>query len=56
MKVTVEKEILMQIANAVRGLPVDCTDFDAADQWVGIVVALENLAQGSQAEENLNEG
>lgn len=51
--------IFREIADAVKNLPVDCSKFDVADQWVGIVLALESLAQNcgeSQAEETLNEG
>lgn len=56
MKVAVERDAILQIANAVKELPVDCSKFDTAYQWVGIIVTLEGLAQGEpQAEETFNE-
>ena len=48
MKIAVDAEILLQIAEAVKNLPVDCSKFEAADQWVGIVIALNSLVQNSE--------
>lgn len=43
MDIKIKKETLSQIVEAVKELPVKCSDFDAADRWVGIVMVLEAL-------------
>ena len=47
MLITVEANELMNIIEAIKKLPVQ-GNFDAADRWVGIVIALENLIQAGQ--------
>ena len=52
-----EKDILQQVIDAIKNLPVHCDDFNAADRWVGIVMVLESmLEQASETEETLAEG
>lgn len=36
-------EFIDQIIEAVKALPVDCSTFDTADAWVGLVLALSRL-------------
>ena len=46
-------EYIEQIIEAVKALPVDCSKFDTADAWVGLVLALERLkARLAAAEED----
>lgn len=46
-------EYVNKIIEAVKALPVDCSKFDTADAWVGLVLALERLkAQLTAAEED----
>lgn len=47
MKIVVEENSLIQIKEAVKNLPVR-GDFDAADQWVGLVVAIQNLVSNAE--------
>ena len=46
MKIIVEKEVLVQVVEAIKRLPVK-GDFDAADQWVGCVIALQKMMQNA---------
>ena len=49
MKIIVESDYLSQIGDAVRALPVKADgDFQTADRWVGIVLAIEKLIQESE--------
>lgn len=49
MKIKVEREYLHQISEAVKQLPVKADgDFQTADRWVGIVLAIENLILESE--------
>ena len=50
MKVKVEAESLLQIAETLKKLPVR-GDFDDADRWVGCVMSLEMMANNSETEE-----
>ena len=36
-------EYIEQIIEAVKALPVDCSKFETADAWVGLVLALTRL-------------
>lgn len=36
-------DMIIQIIEAIKKLPVKCETFDDADRWVGCVVALQNL-------------
>lgn len=47
MKIKVNSEDLIQIAEAVKALPVRGT-YEDADRWVGCVVALEMIANNSE--------
>lgn len=47
-KIIVDRDILIQITEAVKNLPVQSGDFQAADQWVSIVIALENTVQHAE--------
>ena len=52
-----EKDILQQVIDAIKNLPVHCDDFNAADRWVGIVMVLESmLEQTPETKETLAEG
>ena len=51
-EIKVDKNMLQQVIEAVKQLPVKCNDFDAADRWVGIVMMLENMIQSAQEESN----
>lgn len=56
MEIKVNVEILRQVIEAIKQLPVQC-DFNAADRWVGIVMVLESmLEQTPETEETLAEG
>lgn len=37
------EDYISQIIDAVKALPVRCEDFRAADTWVGVVMALEEV-------------
>lgn len=55
MKIKVDAEDLLRIAEAVKNLPV-CGGYDDADRWVGCVMSLELLASNSPViEENTEE-
>ena len=57
MEIKIEKDILQQIIEAIKKLPVKCEDFNAADRWVGIIMVLESfLDQTAKTEETLAEG
>lgn len=45
MPITIDGNYLQQIIEAIKQLPVNCDNFDAADRWVGIVMVLENMLQ-----------
>lgn len=47
MKIIVEAENLMQIAETIQQLPVN-GGFEAADKWVGCVIALTAICQNSE--------
>ena len=36
-------DYIEQIIEAVKALPVDCSKFETADAWVGLVLALKRL-------------
>lgn len=36
-------DYIEQIIEAVKALPVDCSKFETADAWVGLVLALTRL-------------
>lgn len=56
MKIKVNSDDLLRIAEAVKTLPVRGT-FEDADRWVGCVITLEQIASNSPpAEENTEEG
>lgn len=56
MKIKVNSDDLLRIAEAVKALPVRGT-FEDADRWVGCVITLEQIASNSPpAEENTEEG
>lgn len=41
--VQADEKKIQAIINTVKGLPVDCKNFETADSWVGIVIELENI-------------
>lgn len=47
----IKVEVLQQVIVAIKQLPVKCDDFDVADRWVGIILALEEMIQTMQEEE-----
>ena len=47
MKIIVESDDLSMVAEAVKALPVS-GDFNAADRWVGCVIALQNIIVNSE--------
>ena len=50
MEIKVNADILINVIEAIKQLPVQC-DFKAADRWVGIVMVLEQMLQTPQAED-----
>lgn len=58
MKIKVDPDMLLSIAEAVKKLPIDCKDFDTADRWVGCVLALQNIVSTSESvdEEVVDDG
>ena len=57
MEIKIEKDILQQIIEAIKKLPVKCEDFNSADRWVGIIMVLESfLEQTPETQETLAEG
>lgn len=59
MPITVDGNYIQQVIEAIKQLPVNCNDFDAADRWVGIVMVLQNMLQTevpeTEAQTNLEE-
>ena len=56
MEIKIDVNVIRQIIEAIKKLPVQC-DFNAADRWVGIVMVLESLLdQTTETEETLEEG
>ena len=56
MEIKVNVEVLQQVIEAIKNLPVK-GGFNAADRWVGIVMVLESmLEQGTETKETLAEG
>lgn len=47
MKIIVESDDLSMVAEAIKELPVT-GDFNAADRWVGCVIALQNIIVNSE--------
>lgn len=54
MMIKVDPDMLLSVSEAIKKLPVDCKDFDAADRWVGCSLALQNIVM--QAEEVVEDG
>ncbi len=54
MKIIVEAENLMQIAETIQHLPVN-GGFEAADKWVGCVIALTAICQNSEPYKDMEE-
>lgn len=55
MKIKVNAEDLLRIAEAIKALPVRGT-YDDADRWIGCVMGLEMIASNSPViEENTEE-
>jgi len=46
MKIIVDRERLIRIGETVKGLPVQ-GGFDAADSWVGCVIAIDKMVRES---------
>ena len=44
MKIIVESENLVQVANAIKRLPVQ-GDFNTADLWVGTVMVIQKIIE-----------
>lgn len=55
MEIKVDAGIIVQVIEAIKQLPVRC-DFNAADNWVGIVMLLESLLQQPAEEANQQGG
>lgn len=49
-EIKVDKNMLQQVIEAVKQLPVKCNDFDVADRWVGIILLLEQMASTREEE------
>ena len=56
MEIKVDAEVLKQVIEAIKNLPVK-GGFNAADRWVGIIMVLESfLEQTPETQETLAEG
>ena len=56
MEIKVDSEVLKQVIEAIKNLPVK-GGFNAADRWVGIIMVLESLLeQTPETKETLAEG
>lgn len=45
-----EDKQISALINAIKGLPVECKNFDVADTWVGIVIELERIKENKYEE------
>ena len=43
--VIAEDKQINALINAIKGLPVECKNFEVADTWVGIVIELERIRE-----------
>lgn len=48
-------DIIPQVIEAIKKLPVKCESFDDADRWVGCVVALQSLLMEEEQPEVVTE-
>ena len=55
MEIKVDAEVLKQVIEAIKNLPVK-GGFNAADRWVGIIMVLESMLEQTPETETLAEG
>ena len=55
MEIKVDTNVLRSVIEAIKQLPVQGGNFEAADRWVGIVMVLEQMIQQGQEPETAEE-
>lgn len=55
MEIKVDTNVLRSVIEAIKQLPVQGGNFEDADQWVGIVMVLEQMIQQGQEPETAEE-